>query len=58
MGNINPTAYTNGFFGSFLKSPTQMGWLSVDNSVRNISHLGTFKLTTRLEAMELQVDPA
>jgi hypothetical protein len=43
MGNINPTVYTNGFFGSFLKSPTQMGSLSVDNSVTNISCLGTFK---------------
>jgi hypothetical protein len=43
MGNINPTVYTNGFFGSFLKSPTQMGLLSVNNSVTNISRLGTFK---------------
>jgi hypothetical protein len=44
MGNINPTVYTNGFFGSFLKSPTQMGSFSVDNSVRNISRLGTFNV--------------
>jgi len=43
MRNINPTVYTNGFFGSFLKSPTQMGSLGVDNSVTNISRLGTFK---------------
>jgi hypothetical protein len=42
MGNINPTVYTNGFFGSFLKSTTQMGSHSVDNSVTNISRLGTF----------------
>jgi hypothetical protein len=27
-----------------LKSPTQMGWLSIINSVTNISRLGTFKL--------------
>jgi hypothetical protein len=26
-----------------LKSPTQMGWLSIINSVTNISRLGTFK---------------
>ncbi len=37
------TLYTNRFFGSVLKSPAQMGSLSVNNSVTNISHLGTFK---------------
>jgi hypothetical protein len=47
MGNINPTVYTNRFFGSFLKSPTQMGSLSVDNSVTNISRLGTFNICNR-----------
>jgi hypothetical protein len=26
-----------------LKSPIQMGWLSIINSVTNISRLGTFK---------------
>jgi hypothetical protein len=44
MGNINPTVCTNGFFGSFLKSPIQMGSLSVDNSVTNFSSLGTFNV--------------
>ncbi len=42
MGNISPTLYTNGFFSSVLKSPIQMGSLSVNNSVTNISRLGTF----------------
>ncbi len=41
---MNLTLYTNGFFGSVLKSPTQMGSLSINNSVSNISRLGTFKL--------------
>jgi hypothetical protein len=43
MVNISLTLYTKGFFGSFLKSPTQMGSLSIKNSVTNISRLGTFK---------------
>jgi hypothetical protein len=43
MANISLTPYTNRFFGSFLKSPTQMGSLSINNSVTNISRLGTFQ---------------
>jgi hypothetical protein len=43
MVNISLTLYTKGFFGSFLKSPTHMGSLSINNSVTNISRLGTFK---------------
>jgi hypothetical protein len=43
MANISLTLYTNGFFGSILKSPIQMGSLSVNNSVTNISCLGTLK---------------
>ncbi len=43
MANISLTPYTNSFFGSFLKSPNQMGSLSINNSVTNISRLGTFK---------------
>jgi hypothetical protein len=43
MANISLTLYTNGFFGSVLKSPIQMGSVSVNNSVTNISRLGTFK---------------
>ncbi len=43
MVNISLTLYTKGFFGSFLKSPTQMGSLSINNSITNISRLGTFK---------------
>jgi hypothetical protein len=42
MANICLTHYTNGFFASVPKSPTQMGSLSVYNSVTNISRLGTF----------------
>ncbi len=42
MANISLTPYTNSFFGSFLKSHTQMGKLS-NNSATNISRLGTFK---------------
>ncbi len=45
MANISLTLYTNGFFGSVLKSPTQMGSLSINNSVSNISRLDTFKGT-------------
>ncbi len=43
MGNISLTLHTKVFFGSFLKSPTQMGSLCINNSVTNISRLGTFK---------------
>ncbi len=43
MPNNSLTTHTNRFFGSFLKSPIQMGWLSIINSVTNISRLGTFK---------------
>jgi hypothetical protein len=43
MVDISLTLYTKGFFGSFLKSPTQMGSLSINNSETNISRLGTFK---------------
>ncbi len=43
MVNISLTLYTKGFFGSFLKSPTQIGSLSINNSVTNISRLGTFQ---------------
>jgi hypothetical protein len=42
MANISLTLYTNVFFGSALKLPIQIGTLSIDNSVRNISRLGTF----------------
>jgi hypothetical protein len=43
MENISLILYTKGFFGSVLKSPTQMGSLIINNSVTNISRLGTFK---------------
>jgi hypothetical protein len=43
MENISLTLYTNGFFGSVLKSCFQMGSLSVINSATNISRLGTFE---------------
>jgi hypothetical protein len=55
MANICLTHYTNGFFASVPKSPTQMGSLSVYNSVTNISRLGTFKdknISTTVVALE------
>jgi hypothetical protein len=42
MVNISLTLYTKSLFGSILMSPIQMGLLSVNNSVTNISRLGTF----------------
>ena len=42
MENISLILYTKDFFCSVLKSPTQMGSLSINNSVTNISRLGTF----------------
>jgi hypothetical protein len=44
MANISLTLYTNGFFGSVLMSPTQIGTLCFNNPVTNISRLGTFNL--------------
>jgi hypothetical protein len=44
MANISLTLYTNGFIGSVLMSPIQMGSLRVNNSVTNISRLGTFNV--------------
>jgi hypothetical protein len=55
MVNISLTLYTKGFFGSFLKSPTQMGSLSINNSVTNISRLGTFKGTQDREFFWLRI---
>jgi hypothetical protein len=62
MVNISLTPYTKVFFGSFLKSPTQMGSLSKNNLVTNISRLGTFKdalivqeLRVRLEESKKQL---
>ncbi len=43
MANNSLTILTNQFFALVLKSPIQMGWLSIINSVTNISRLGTFK---------------
>ncbi len=42
MANNSLTIHTNRFFALVLKSPIQMGWLSIINSVTNISRLGTF----------------
>jgi hypothetical protein len=47
MENISLILYTKGFFGLVLKSPTQMGSLSINNSVTNISRLGTFKVAMK-----------
>jgi hypothetical protein len=49
MANISLTLYTNSFFGSILMYPIQVGSLSVNNSVTNISRLGTFKGEERKE---------
>jgi hypothetical protein len=48
MANNSLTIHTNRFFALVLKSPIQMGWLSIINSVTNISRLGTFKGTFAL----------
>jgi hypothetical protein len=56
MVNISLTLYTKGFFGSFLKSPTQMGSLSINNSVTNISRLGTFKIIRRMLIIRLKYE--
>jgi hypothetical protein len=58
MANISITPYTKSFFGSFLKSPSQMGSLSINNSVTNISRLGTFKTPQRLNPKKSNWDPA
>jgi hypothetical protein len=42
MANNSLTILTNRFFALVLKSPIQMGWLSIINSVTNMSRLGTF----------------
>ncbi len=45
MANISPTLYTNRFLAWFSPQVTlQMGSLSVNNSVKNISRLGAFNL--------------
>jgi hypothetical protein len=48
MANISLTLFKNRLFGSGLKSPTQIGSLSVKISVTNISRLGTFKYSLEL----------
>jgi hypothetical protein len=50
MANISLTLYTDAFFGLILKSPMQMGSLSVNNSITNISRLGTFKEKNKYRA--------
>jgi hypothetical protein len=42
MADNSLTIDRNRFLALVLKSPTQMGWLSIINSVTNISRLGTF----------------
>jgi hypothetical protein len=49
MASISLALYTIGFFGSVLKSPIQMGSLSMENSVKNISRLSTFKVSYSLK---------
>jgi hypothetical protein len=49
MANISLALYTNVFFGSALKLPIQIGTLSIYNSARNISRLGTFNQQIRTE---------
>jgi hypothetical protein len=64
MTNISITLDTNKFFGAVLKSPIQRGSLSVNNSVTNISRLGTFKCNLytwiriqQLKLMRIHADP-
>ncbi len=45
MGNSTLTYHANRFFALVPKSPVQMGYLSIINKVRNISRLGTFKVS-------------
>jgi hypothetical protein len=42
MADNSLTIHTNQFFALVFKSPIQIGWLSIINSVTNISRLGTF----------------
>ncbi len=42
LANISLKIFKNEHFASVPNSPTQMGSLSVNNSVTNISRLGTF----------------
>jgi len=53
MANISLTLYINGFIGSVLMSPIQMGSLRVNNSVTNISRLGTFNGAKTPERMHI-----
>ncbi len=51
MANNSLTILTNRFFALVLKSPIQTGWLSIINSVTNISRLGTFKVSPTAAAL-------
>jgi hypothetical protein len=55
MANVSLSLYTNGFFGSVLKSLTQMGSLSINKSVTNISRQSTFKEDNAKIFVRLQV---
>ncbi len=55
MASNSLTILTNRFFALVLKSPIQMGWLSIINSVTNISRLGTFKDFCEAECLFLKV---
>jgi hypothetical protein len=55
MANNNLTIHTNRFFGSFLKSPIQLGWLSIINSVTSISCLGTFKWSLKVNYLNQDI---
>jgi hypothetical protein len=47
MANISLTLYTNGFFGSVLKSPIQIGTLSVNNNGTKSDHKSDPKAKTK-----------
>jgi hypothetical protein len=53
MADNSLTIDRNRFLALVLKSPTQMGWLSIINSVTNISRLGTFKVVKTLNFIGL-----
>jgi hypothetical protein len=53
MANISLTLYTNGFFGSVLKSPIQIGTFSVNNSVTIISRSWAPSIEPKVLALSL-----
>ncbi len=53
MVNISLKIFKNKCYASVPKPPTQMGSLSVNNLVKNISHLGTFNVLLILKIRDI-----